>query len=97
MHLKYRYHAHCTGSSLGSATTLLLGSTGNVSLCQWWEAKTISVLLMTKYLSLLAIICSLHLKISYFKADYPQRIDSFPVFLMQFLTHDVLRTCLQHA
>lgn len=51
---------------------------------------------MTKYLSLLAIICSLHL-ISYLKADYPQRIDSFPVFLMQFLTHDVLRTCLQHA
>lgn len=43
--------------------------------------------LMTRSLSLLAIIGSLHLKISYLKADYLQRITSFPVFLMQFLKH----------
>lgn len=47
----------------------------------------IILLLMTTSLSLLSIICSLHLKISYLKADYPQRIASFPVFLVQFLKH----------
>lgn len=43
--------------------------------------------LMTTSLSLLAIICSLQLKISFLKADCPQRIASFPVFLIHFLNH----------
>lgn len=42
---------------------------------------------MTTSLFLLAIICSLQLKMSYLKAGCPQKIASFPGFLMQVLKH----------
>lgn len=88
LYLKYRYCAHWTGSGLESASTLLLlDSTGSVNLCQSWEAKMILLLLMTTSLSVWAVICSLHLKISYLKADCLQRVAFFPVSLMQFLKH----------